>query len=659
MWADLGAATVTSGGTDAPSAGTSEAWTVDTTVAFPACDESGTPATFFYIRFADGSTEIALVTDAPGGTGSAQSWTVTRGACGTTPVTHTTGFAVVQVAGAETLRGLQSTPLNIVLPSGDDTGVSDTASLNAALTSPGALVLSQGTYYMGTGSLTPPAGTAAAMYGAGSPFTTIISDGTVPMVNFNGNTGSQRFGMSGISLTQNGAGDVMSCTGGSQNRFPQLYFTDVAMTLGTANSSGAWLNGDGPDDSNILASSVFRNCTFNSSGTTRTVPGINLVCQVSGGMSDITWDKCYFNPSDNEQYTVYLSATTGADNSGYLQGIALRDCRWEHPYGGAIQVMSGRNVVIENPAMWDLSTEIANSLIYIGTNSDQYPSEGVQIINYWRYQGSGGGCNAGGPWDIEVDANSAQVKIDSPSALEGGFHTDPAPVYLNFNGCPTATVISIQPSSGAADAALTNITNPPVALNGTDYAPVMSEWTPQDFGYVAYPFDPVLLTGATARTPTGGDIELIGVRVRNWTTISGRVDLYVTQAGTALTASENYFGLYNSGGTLVAASSDMSATWNSVGAKEGGTLTLQAGQSFTLQPGQYWIALLANAGTATPSFAYGPAQFNVSSFYGNARLSASSARWGTYAGSYTSLPASIAPGSIALSQLATYWAGLY
>lgn len=100
--------TVTSGGTDAPSAGTSESWTVDFSVAAPVAS-SGAPGTWFYLAdTATGSAELekVQVTSCAGGTGSL-SLTVTRGADGTTPAAHSGGFTVQQVAVRDTFQKLQ------------------------------------------------------------------------------------------------------------------------------------------------------------------------------------------------------------------------------------------------------------------------------------------------------------------------------------------------------------------------------------------------------------------------------------------------------------------------------------------------------------------------------------------------------------------------
>lgn len=96
LFANNASTTVSSGGTDAPAAGTSETWTVASSAEFPSASASVTPATVFAVQDPAAPTEIMLVTNV-----SSTTWTVTRGAEGTTPVTHAANFVVNQVATAD------------------------------------------------------------------------------------------------------------------------------------------------------------------------------------------------------------------------------------------------------------------------------------------------------------------------------------------------------------------------------------------------------------------------------------------------------------------------------------------------------------------------------------------------------------------------------
>ncbi len=86
---------VSAGGTDAPAPGTSQSWTVASSGPFPAANSGATQPTQFHISDPALASEIILVTNVSGLT-----WTVTRGAEGTTPVAHAAGFTVKQVVTA-------------------------------------------------------------------------------------------------------------------------------------------------------------------------------------------------------------------------------------------------------------------------------------------------------------------------------------------------------------------------------------------------------------------------------------------------------------------------------------------------------------------------------------------------------------------------------
>lgn len=139
VFANLPSTTVTSGGTDAPSSGTVQTWTVASSAGFPAASSSALPATQFHIADTAAQAETILVTNVSGTT-----WTVTRGADGTTPVSHASGFTVTQVISEGWLndvaaRGGPGDWLNAVTNYGaDPSGATDsTTALQNMLTDAG------------------------------------------------------------------------------------------------------------------------------------------------------------------------------------------------------------------------------------------------------------------------------------------------------------------------------------------------------------------------------------------------------------------------------------------------------------------------------------------------------------------------------------------
>ena len=154
--------TVSSGGTDAPSGGATETWTVVSSAMFGA---AVTSVSQFHVADPAAPSEIIAVTAVSGTT-----WTVTRGAESTTPVTHSAGFTVYQVTTAGWLGSL----LSVLTPSGDTTGATDLAAINAALAA-GGNVLLNGSYYT-DGALLPVTGSVLA--GSGAATTTITQKST-------------------------------------------------------------------------------------------------------------------------------------------------------------------------------------------------------------------------------------------------------------------------------------------------------------------------------------------------------------------------------------------------------------------------------------------------------------------------------------------------
>lgn len=136
VFANNAAATVTAGGTTAPAGGTVESWTVSVAGAFPVASATAQPPTQFTVCDPALPAEKFLVTTAPGGTGGGQTWSVTRGAEGTTPVSHTAGFTIVNITSGGFLTGVSQELSATAYVQCDYTGIQDaSAAFNAALAS--------------------------------------------------------------------------------------------------------------------------------------------------------------------------------------------------------------------------------------------------------------------------------------------------------------------------------------------------------------------------------------------------------------------------------------------------------------------------------------------------------------------------------------------
>jgi hypothetical protein len=171
LFANQAQTTVSSGGTTAPSAGTSESWTVTSSSGFPAASSAASPPTFFRVTDAAASSEKMIVTNVSGTT-----WTVTRGAEGTSPVTHSSSFIVQHVlTGAALEEFAQYGPSwqNVLAYGADPTGATacDTA-VNAAVS---ALPGEGGVVYLPAGTYKVSSGITALL--AGTQTVTVKGDG--------------------------------------------------------------------------------------------------------------------------------------------------------------------------------------------------------------------------------------------------------------------------------------------------------------------------------------------------------------------------------------------------------------------------------------------------------------------------------------------------
>lgn len=173
------------------------------------------------------------------------------------------------------------------------------------------------------------------------------------------------------------------------------------------------------------------------------------------------------------------------------------------------------------------------------------------------------------------------------------------------------------------------------------------DFTPADHNVITWTQDPATLRSG-GESVTAGSVYLMKVKIVNKPAVVSNITVGLLNTPAGLTVGQNFVGLYNSTGTLLAASADQTAAWATAGTKTA-AITPQ-----TLQPGYYYVALLANLtpGTA-PQFAMGAGGSSVTNF----GLTTATARFLIGPAAQTSLPASIALGSQA-SNIGARWAAL-
>jgi hypothetical protein len=168
---------------------------------------------------------------------------------------------------------------------------------------------------------------------------------------------------------------------------------------------------------------------------------------------------------------------------------------------------------------------------------------------------------------------------------------------------------------------------------------------PTDQGLKGWTYDPTSL-GSGGTVLTSQRIQYVRIVVPVAATITG-VAIHVIAVATS--ASNTFFGLYDSTGTRVAVTADVTASVGSTGAKQ-----LAFASTYSAAAGIYYAGLVQ---TATTPVSLGRAGLGSSSAY-NFGIAAAPFRYNSGATGQTSLPASVTLGTVTASNDA-YWAALY
>jgi hypothetical protein len=166
-------------------------------------------------------------------------------------------------------------------------------------------------------------------------------------------------------------------------------------------------------------------------------------------------------------------------------------------------------------------------------------------------------------------------------------------------------------------------------------------WGPTDQGLLAWTMDPVTVNVNEALT--GGIIYFEKMAIRNATTVTNAI-ITVGTAGVGLTSGQNFVAVYNNSGVRQGLSADLTTTVNSTGTK-----TIPLAASFSAAAGLYYVAILFNAATTTPSIRGGSLQSGSMINVGT-----SPGRFIQSAGSQTSMPSSVTLGSLSSSSFGLF-----
>lgn len=173
------------------------------------------------------------------------------------------------------------------------------------------------------------------------------------------------------------------------------------------------------------------------------------------------------------------------------------------------------------------------------------------------------------------------------------------------------------------------------------------EFNPTDHGLISWTANPGTASGSGFQLGLG-QVYLSKIKIVNRATVVSNILYNVSTAGTALTAGQNFVGLYDASGARLALSADQTTNFGSTGAK-----TAALTSAVSLSVGYYYVAFLANGAGTIP---------NVSGSAGNSgltniNLSTATARSLNTTTGNTALPTSITLGSQSVN-IAVRWAGL-
>lgn len=172
----------------------------------------------------------------------------------------------------------------------------------------------------------------------------------------------------------------------------------------------------------------------------------------------------------------------------------------------------------------------------------------------------------------------------------------------------------------------------------------VGQFLPNDHGFVAWVYDPAQCSADS--TLTSGSVKLIKLPKIPITTLISMLWVHIGVGPTGLTAGQSFLGLYDSTGTRLAQTADLSGDFATTGLKSG-ALTVP----YSAAPGYYYVALMANAATTTPAFSRSATQ---GASIANANLTTATSRFATSGSGLTSLPANITMSGITAVSTTTW-----
>jgi hypothetical protein len=592
---------------------------------------------------------------------------VTRGAEGTTPVPHSAGFTIYQVASAGALTQLRAVDwLNVVTQFGaDSTGSADSTTaiqdaLNAVPPAGGVVYLPAGTYKVSsTLSITR---SGVYLIGDGRWVTTLAFTGTGDCISVtDASTYTSRTvhggGILGLSIdgTGSGAGSCALHAGDILNfRF------DIAVNHFTG-TGDIGLHLDNRNFWTEQASGVayFDNCAQ------------SVVFDCSGAT---TSNSSY----DRGDFTFYLSVRTFTGDIVTLQNGA-------HIVGGRLRLFGNINssslaighavLVLTGSTPGGHSqitnTNLAQCEIDINVESDGGLAHTYQTISYGSTSNTIVNCSGNISFGAgflftasNVTSLSTQFTYTGPvigdttlaqANFPGRLSVNNSAFFFSsvfFGGITGATAgfrLAGATASGAPASGTFSAGDVITAQDGTLWVCVTAgtpgTWMPlsavnetfQQYGYLGWTYDPAMCNGGTV-LPTAGGVILCKIPWPVTQTVTNVVATVVAGGGT-LTSGQCFAGLYSSSGTQLGVTADQASAWGTAGtvpktmAISGGPVSVPGGG-----PAGFIYAGFMWNGSVAPQFLKAS---NSTAQSINGALAAASLRTAVNGSGGTSLPSSL------------------
>lgn len=347
----------------------------------------------------------------------------------------------------------------LIEPSGDTTGVTDTANIQAALNSAVStlandahgelstvtpVVLDSGKFYTNA-ALSPQLGKSCILLGQGS--------GTIVTTVNNG-----FFDFQGRSALTEGVIDIgymtIDCTGGhvfaNANVHGMLKIHDLQIRVRDTTSCWFYMDDTENNPNGVttgMYQALFENIAYWLATGTRTIEAFRAITGQNEGITDTTFRHINgprppgntgdATSLDNTQHQFFLSCSPSS-GSGHVSHIRWRDCDITGAYGGIIKLAAGSGIEVESITAGNTyAAPISNDLYAFTPDSKSgSPCYGVSIKNCRRGTNLGSQTGHEPPYDVFFDASCQTVLVENYLT---DFNNAQGP-YIDVSGCKGAVI---------------------------------------------------------------------------------------------------------------------------------------------------------------------------------------------------------------------------